>query len=143
MELADDIGRWQEKILQLPTPESQTMEWLLFDRTMREERGAHRSDLRMWLECDGFAIYLQTKGWVRDAKLVCMTLANVKIAEQHRRKGWFKHYVNMCFALMPHEGLILEQVTNPGLYNWLSRQPQYERVDKSFLNRKSRIMLTC
>lgn len=142
MDAGNEIWRWQEKILQLPTPESQTMEWLLLDRTMREERGAHWSDMRMWLECDGFAIYLQTKGWVRDANLVCLTLGNVKVAEQHRRKGWFKHYVNMCFALMPHQALVLEQVTNPGLYNWLAEQPRYERVDKTFLRRKSVVTLT-
>jgi hypothetical protein len=140
-ELRADIYRWREKILQLPTPESRTMEWLQMDRIMREKRGAHRCDLRMWLECDGFSIYLQTKKWEQDANLVRLTLGNVTVPEQHRRKGWFKLYANMCFAMMPHAGLIVETVTNPELFNWLSQQPGYERVDRSFLRRKSAVML--
>ena len=140
-ELVTEIFRWQEKILQLPTPESQTIEWLIFERHMREERGAHRSVLRMWLECDGFSIYLQTKGWLRDANLVCLNLGRIEIAEQHQRKGWFKNYIKMCLAMMPHEGLILEQVINPDLYKWLAQQPSYERVDKCFLHRKSAVVI--
>jgi hypothetical protein len=132
------------RIRRLPSVETQTVEWFRFDSAYgwRSRFGWKDTNCDLWRS--GFRLYV--RGMLRrheDRQLWVFTVARVEIPERFRSRGWFGHYLEMCWRTMPHDGLVLEHVQNKRLYDHFSGQPEYIRFAQSFLRLSPRGIGEC
>jgi hypothetical protein len=123
-----------ERVCRLPSVETQTLEWFRYDSAygFRSRFGWRNTNCD--LSWSGFQLYV--RGMLRGyggKELWVFTVAKVEIPSELRGRGWFRHYLEMAWHTMPHDGLVIEQVNNQDLYAHFCGRPEFVRIEQSFL----------
>ena len=87
-----------------------------------------------WLDFDECHIYVRKSQRLLDRSFYsCLDLASIEINASLRRQGLFKLILNIFCQTNPLPMLLIENVLNPHLYDYLSKQSNIKRLsDTSF-----------
>jgi hypothetical protein len=122
-------------LAKLPTLEAKTIAYVELAQF------SPRSLKPVWLEADGFSCYLRhfkTTPSVYSGNRLgeSIVISNIYIEEEHRGKGWFWRYVQLCAFLA--DVLIIENVIEDALHDSLCKYPKFFQLhNKNFIFTKN------
>lgn len=111
-------------LLKLPTIESQLLFWFeMIDHGL--------IDSNLWLKRAGFEVYVRkTKRNIENKDLIMLDIANIKIPEKFRNRGWFKKFRIIAEKLNPWDGVYYDCVENDRLKKYFEK----ENIQKEYEN---------